>query len=73
MNFDSIETVKVFSSNEDMNNAIDCKNIEKPIAVVYSSIEDKGCYVNMYKAYFIISGDDFEGSEIGSEQRVYSK
>lgn len=68
MIFDSIETVKVFGSNEDMNNAIDSKNIEKPIVVVYSSTEDKGCYVNMYKAYFIL-----DGSEIGGEQRVYSK
>ena len=66
MEFDTIETIKVFSSNEDMVNSIDSKNIEKPIVVVYSNTEDKGCYVDLYKAYFILGT-----SVIGGEQRIY--
>ena len=67
MEFDTIETIKVFTTNEDMVNEIDSKNIEKPIVVVYSNTEDKGCYVNLYKAYFIIGT-----SQIDGEQRIYT-
>lgn len=67
MDFDKIETIKVFSCSEDMVNSIDSKNIEKPIVVVYSNTEDKGCYVDLYKAYFILGT-----SVIGGEQRIYT-
>ena len=70
MIFDKIETIKYFETREEMKNYIEGSNIEEPIAVVYSNKQDDGVYCDMYKAYFIISGDDVEGSLIDSEQQL---
>lgn len=72
MQFDTIDTIKYLETREQMKKYIEGFNIEEPIAVVLSNKEDNSVYCDMYKAYFIISGDDFEGSKIEGKQLIYN-
>lgn len=72
MKFDTIDTIKYLKTREEMKNYIEAYNIEEPIAVVLSNEEDNSVYCDMYKAYFIISGDDVEGSKIEGKQLIYN-
>ena len=72
MKFDTIDTIKYLETREQMEKYIEGFNIEEPIAVVLSNKEDNSVYCDMYKAYFIISGDNIEGSLIEGKQLIYN-
>ena len=72
MKFDTIDTIKYLETREEMENYLEKYNIEEPIAVVLSNEEDNSVYCDMYKAYFIISDDNIEGSLIEGKQLIYN-
>ena len=72
MKFYTIDTIKYLETRKEMENYIEGYNIEEPIAVVFSNKEDNSVYCDMYKAYFIISSDDIDGSLIEGKQLIYN-
>ena len=58
---------KVIAGNNKYTNAQ-----EKRATVLESNEEDNSVYCDMYKTYFIISGDDIEGSLIEGKQLIYN-